>query len=308
MRIQPEAIEIDSWPVDEEWGRSYPEGARAKRLLISPERVDWNGIRPNWRYLFKRSDKRYPEQLWGEVIAYQIGLMLDIPVPPAHAAYSASSGQCAALIEWFYEQGKETFVPAGAIFQRLSPDFDREKGKRHNLVDAFRISRVLVKKDWREGLADMMVLDCLIGNTDRHQENWGFLFDSKQGTNKPARFAPWFDNGTSMGCERWPDQVASWNDERLAKYVNKGCLHLRPNMDSDERIPHMTLLEVIVRQNDTPLKLVRERFAKFEHTKLEFILSELEKIEMPERLSPERSAWISRLINFRAKKMKEILL
>lgn len=79
-------------------------------------------------------------------------------------------------------------------------------------------------------------------------------------------------------------------------------------MDSDERIPHMTLLEVIVRQNDTPLKLVRERFAKFEHTKLEFILSELEKIEMPERLSPERSAWISRLINFRAKKMKEILL
>lgn len=307
MRIQPEAIEIDSWPTDEEWGRIYPEGARAKRLLISPELPSWDGIRPNWRYLFKRSDKRYPEQLWGEVIAYQIGLMLGIAVPPAHVAYSASTGQCAALIEWFYEQGKEIFVPAGAIFQRLIPDFDRELGQRHNLIDAAHISRQIVGAKWQAGLADMIVLDCLIGNTDRHQENWGFLFDTARLPKLSARFTPWFDNGTSMGCERWPTRVASWDEVKLAQYVRNGCLHMRLDRDADERLPHMELLVAIAQQQKALLGLMQQRFARFDASMLETILETLGNIDMPERLSPERRVWISRLINFRAVKMKEIL-
>lgn len=298
---------VDNWSADEEWGRSYPEGARAKRLLFSPNQYEWNGIRPNWRYLFKRSDKRYPDQFWGEVIAYQIGLMLGIPVPPAHVAYSPISGHCAALIEWFYKEGEESFVPAGSILQRLIPEFDRELGTQHNLTDALSMSRVLVNKDWRQGMANMVTLDCLIGNTDRHQENWGFLFDPKNAGRRQARYAPWFDNGTSMGCERWPERVAGWTDERLAKYINEGCFHLRINRETPDRIPHMELLSAIVAQQELLLSHVRECFSRFDPGQFEHILSTLEQLDLPSRLSPERKAWISRLINYRARRMREIL-
>lgn len=41
---------------------------------------------------------------------------------------------------------------------------------------------------------DMFIIDCLIGNTDRHNGNWGFIVDS----NKSANFAPIYDCGSCL--------------------------------------------------------------------------------------------------------------
>ena len=47
-----------------------------------------------------------------------------------------------------------------------------------------------------KALDDMIVLDALICNTDRHYGNFGFLVDNK--TNKIAAPAPLFDHGNSL--------------------------------------------------------------------------------------------------------------
>ena len=42
-----------------------------------------------------------------------------------------------------------------------------------------------------------LMFDCLIANPDRHHENWGFIFDSK---NKKIYLAPTYDHASGLGC------------------------------------------------------------------------------------------------------------
>lgn len=59
---------------------------------------------------FRRSKRSYPDQFWGEVVAYRVGCLLGLQVPPAFAAWNSRTGRCAALIEWFYYDNNEAFV------------------------------------------------------------------------------------------------------------------------------------------------------------------------------------------------------
>ena len=51
-------------------------------------------------------------------------------------------------------------------------------------------------KAFYEPFCDMMVFDALVYNTDRHLGNFGLVVDSRR--NKPAGFAPLFDNGLAL--------------------------------------------------------------------------------------------------------------
>ncbi len=42
---------------------------------------------------------------------------------------------------------------------------------------------------------DMFIIDAFIGNTDRHNGNWGFMYNKKDGT---MEFAPIYDNGSCL--------------------------------------------------------------------------------------------------------------
>ncbi len=53
----------------------------------------------------------------------------------------------------------------------------------------------------------MLVFDYIIGNTDRHLNNFGIIRDAS--TLEWKCFAPLYDNGTSMGCDCYPDQLVS---------------------------------------------------------------------------------------------------
>lgn len=49
-----------------------------------------------------------------------------------------------------------------------------------------------------------LLFDCLISNTDRHHENWGFLFDT---LDKSISLAPTYDHASGFGCRVSPDKI-----------------------------------------------------------------------------------------------------
>lgn len=67
-----------------------------------------------------------------------------------------------------------------------------------------------------EALNDMLVLDALICNTDRHYGNFGFLIDSR--TNQIAAPAPLFDHGNSLFNFAGKDDLE--NEATLAAYAD----------------------------------------------------------------------------------------
>ena len=71
-------------------------------------------------------------------------------------------------------------------------------------------------------LAEYLVLDALIGNTDRHHENWGIL-RRRAGNRWRGFVAPSFDHASSLGREL-PDRHRDRRlaDNRVGDYLERG--------------------------------------------------------------------------------------
>jgi len=81
-----QVIDISRWRHDERYDGVYSEGAREKEVYFSPDDPVHSSIKGDWRYMFKlpRSEEWCPWQFWIEIIAYRLGCLIGVPVPPAH--------------------------------------------------------------------------------------------------------------------------------------------------------------------------------------------------------------------------------
>ena len=83
--------------------------------------------------------------------------------------------------------------------------YDPEKRchqSRHTLGNVLETLETLADygPDCRRQFADYLLLDALIGNTDRHHENWGWLIDLAT-ADGAGELAPSFDHASSLGRE-----------------------------------------------------------------------------------------------------------
>ena len=193
---------------------------------------------------------------------------MGLEVPPAFAAFNSRTGHSAALIEWFYKDGAELFALGGDFVQMLRPNFDRDRGTKHNLKDVERLMRALVHtgaltQNWRQWRVEALLFDALIGNSDRHQDNWGLIFDAvgRQPPNMPpCRLAPLFDNGTSLGHERFPARVTGWTVARLDQYIAHGTHHVKSSLDPAVLVQgHIPLLRFVLNDWAPHIDLARLR-------------------------------------------------
>lgn len=161
----------------------------ASKFRSSPE-FTTNGMLPKaWRrkegkvLLYKGGTSGLAntgKEPYSEFYAAQVAEAMGIP----HVTYGLSkwNGQLCSTCELFTSKDI-SFVPAST------------------LISTSKISQIIDWFDdhgWKNDLADMLVLDAIIRNTDRHLGNFGFLVDNH--TNQLLRPAPIFDNGLSLYC------------------------------------------------------------------------------------------------------------
>lgn len=318
--MQDKFIDIAEWPADEASPAAYPEGARPKRTLFSPSEPDQPFLKPDWRHMFKRSANRYPEQFWAEIIAFEISLLLNVPAPPCYAAFDSSNGQCGALSAWFYKEGESDFYSAGNFFHKFIPGFDRERGTQHNLLDADKFNNGALGKNQIYDFWSMMLFDSIIGNTDRHQDNWGHLLQAVKLSKSVARrrgelydikwkFAPWFDNGTSLGHELLPEKFTQWDDAALYRYIQRGKHHIRISQENLQRVGHLESLAFIGKAHDSVRMLLLKKLKEFDLDALRVVLDSLVDMPAPPggNLTKARADFVFRLTCTRAVMALEIL-
>lgn len=82
--------DVNFWRQDPLNDGIYPEGARDKEVYFSPKNMQSKLLKADWRYLFKlpRSANWCPWQFWVEIIAYRLGSLVGVNVPPAHVAFN----------------------------------------------------------------------------------------------------------------------------------------------------------------------------------------------------------------------------
>ena len=162
------------------------------------------------RWLFK-----YPRpgsgEHWAEKIAAEVAGCLGISHAPVElASVGASRG---SISKSFVHEGRVLLHGNELLAKIMKYDIKKTHGQSdHSLANIFRLLDTVFRdpgdgEATKEELAGYLVLDALIGNTDRHHQNWGLLTErTRDGV---RRFlAPTFDHASSLGRDL-TDEVRS---------------------------------------------------------------------------------------------------
>ena len=219
-----EIVSLEGWEPDEEFPIG-PQGAKPKRILICPSPPPHGFLIGGHRYLFKEPGGNHAQQIWSEVIAYELSRDVRLPVPPAFLAYAPGDKSPGVLIEFFHGYASEPGVRFVHAIERLQGAGFSTDFRRGSLKDNIDLCRMHGTPGWRAWWARTLAFDALIGNVDRHTENWGFLI--KPGQSGPEHtLAPAFDNGSSLGYNVREQDIDRFTaPARLERLVAKGSHH-----------------------------------------------------------------------------------
>ena len=111
-------------------------------------------------------------------------------------------------------------------FENLALSTNPDKKIETELTDILNVldeNKIISIPKIKEKFWDMFAIDSLIGNTDRHNGNWGFLLDTK--TNK-IEFAPIYDCGSCLNpmidddeIKKYIGEVSYYFEEEYREYV-----------------------------------------------------------------------------------------
>lgn len=180
-----------------------------------------------------------------ECIAYEIAQLLEIPC--AKFELGMYCGREGSMSYNIVENSRQILVEGIYFITLIYPEYNSER-----FVDVAtnrRYSIEMIKKAIEqfvpiEGFLKMLMFDYLIGNSDRHQNNWAILIkdDEKQ-------WAPLYDNSSSLCAYVPEEQIAGYfgkDKNRWNSLVDTKSRSLIRCKESDEkRQTHLTVLKYL---------------------------------------------------------------
>jgi hypothetical protein len=150
-------------------------GSRSKKIAIHPE--------TNREYFFKGSKEletgeiRYPTEFWSEIVSSKIGQLLGFEMLDYNIAFHKHLKQKIGCLSESMVLHTENKLTEGKVFltgfdSNYKPETDKKKYTFQFIIKtlAFFDVKFSVQK-----IIEIIVFDAIIGNSDRHQENWGII-------------------------------------------------------------------------------------------------------------------------------------
>jgi hypothetical protein len=277
-------IDVSNWELIEE-GKGYSNSywlrdteSRNRALFKMPkynEHYDW-----------------YGGGHWAEKIVSEIGEELNLKVPQIDLALYNSSHGC---ISYRFLNKDEILKEGVDLMSYEITEANRQNYTLNNILSDLK------EYDLIEGFIEILLFDGFIGQTDRHEENWGIIVSEKNDIT--PKLAPIYDNASSLARERLPHHV-----EKLLKDENffrsylrkcKSCIRLNGN----EKITQYDMLYYlnqsysdIYKDFITKLKLLKEDIIREIIFKVpENFMSENQK-KLVLKILMERRSWMLDLV------------
>jgi len=305
-----EIIEINT----NEWTERQGLSSTGKRVKAWYVRNHDNKV-----FLFK-VPKKYESinfitfELWTEIIAYQVGTALGLDMPFIYPA--KNQDEYGVLVENF-------IAPDESLTE--AKDFLRPFGQNphHNINLIENFLKNFNAKLWHQ-FKKMLIFDALIGNNDRHDENWGLCYkiDSLINQNKTnvgelrttLRFAPIYDNASCLTRELTEEGVKDIldDDRKFNKYVN-GKKSKPPNLYWDEKDPklykHFDLMAKLIEKEPDTRQVIQDFLQVDYICPVSDMIKKIQCIDLPEehKLSDNRVQAIIKILESRKTTMQELL-
>ncbi len=147
-------------------------GTRDKMVVENPD----NHLDYYFKTSLKREKKDYRHEFWSEIIASEIGELLGFDMLKYDIAFNRDQIGC--LSKSMVTQGKNTLNEGikylTGFDTTYNPD-DKGSKKQYTfqlICETLKYYRV---GHYIDKIIEIIILDSLIGNSDRHQENWGII-------------------------------------------------------------------------------------------------------------------------------------
>lgn len=208
------------------------------------------------RWLFKEARENTGED-WSEKLAAEIAARLGLPAARVElASFQGKPGSASLSFLRHDDTHTDGLIHGNEILAGQVFGYDKAKRQRqsdHTLENiAFAIRRLFPAPAQHDAvltrLAAYWVLDGLIGNTDRHHENWGLLthFD---GGKWAIQVAPTYDHASSLGRELRDERRKSILDNKtVGLYIRKGNGGIYLNSNDAHGANPLNLVKYAVKQ------------------------------------------------------------
>ncbi|MEI6871702.1 MAG: HipA domain-containing protein [Verrucomicrobiota bacterium] len=207
-------IDVSSWEVY----RAEPMGTKAKDWRLSPDDGQ------PWLLKLNRKDNRtgiFAGEDWSEKIAAELAELLGIPHAIVELA-SVNSLPGVIVKDFVSDRTKKKLTHGNELLAATISAYPKEQKRgvvQHTIsrvLDALSESYVHLPAGWNapravqspaEVFTGYLMLDVLIGNTDRHHENWAIV-ETQEGARQVERYAeisPTYDHASCLGRELTDD-------------------------------------------------------------------------------------------------------
>lgn len=182
-------------------------------------------------------------------------------------------------------------------FENLALSTNPDKKIETELSDILNVldeNKIINSIKIKEKFWDMFIIDALIGNTDRHNGNWGFLVDNQT---KEIEFAPIYDCGSCLNPMIDDNEIEKLKENEIKNLAINCYSCLREN---GKKINYMTYIRDT--KNEECYKAIIRVFKDINITKINNF------IDGVSCMSNIRKEFYKKIINIRYKIIEEVYI
>lgn len=224
--MPPDYYPVVAVELGERSGASRPLDLPAVPEQLGSREKTWFVREDGALWLFKKPRPTTPGEAWAEKVSAEVAQLIEIPCAVVELAKSGDDiGTVARSFRptrWGYYHGNSVlanFISGYDLHRRFGQNDHSVKNIVH-AISRLGNSRALEIEPAMSRLAAYAILDGLIGNTDRHHENWMIVLNKDQGR---FEIAPSYDHASSLGRELHDDRrLRILDEDRMLNYILGG--------------------------------------------------------------------------------------
>lgn len=230
-------IDFSSWNIYED--APYGSGA-SEKIWLEDKNTGRIGL---FKFPKIKTNGELTGEHWAEKLAFELGKLLGIQCAEVDiGTYNNRIGSISYNFLNTDEQLREGIVYISSTYpyyngDRLLETLNNEKYSIQMILNSIK------GLGFNEEFFKIPVFDCLIGNSDRHHSNWGTIVNIKSGD---KRFAPLYDNGSSLSCYINQEDIDSYFKDGLrfnSMIYTKSLSAIK--WKNEKRITHFDLLKYL---------------------------------------------------------------
>ena len=214
------------------------------------------------RFLFKKA-REHTGEAFSEKVAAEIALLFQIP--HAQVEFARHERIIGTASRNFVRAGQQSLIHGNELLSQVVKGYEKEKWQKNSEHTFDRIRRVfaefhagtlMVPRNWEppfesmtppKVLAGYLVFDALIGNVDRHHENWAVLENVRSESGERVfEVSPTFDHASSLGRELLADRKQRVLDSAggMSKYLWDGRSPIYAREDDTRGLPPLGVVRL----------------------------------------------------------------